>query len=176
MTYNNSAVWQSLTLEHVQPNAPPQHDVVATLCAIEQHAHSHAWTRGNFIDSIRAGYRVRLLWAVPMHALRGYYVAMPGVCEAHLLDLTVAPAYQGQGWARVLLDDVTQWAACMDARELWLEVRQSNARARHVYSAYGYQCVGQRKRYYPSTEPGGPREDAQVMCLSVPHSVHSRQL
>ena len=36
--------------------------------------------------------------------LLGYFVAMLGVDEAHLLNITVAPAYQRQGWARVLLD------------------------------------------------------------------------
>lgn len=31
--------------------------------------------------------------------LLGYFVAMQGVDEVHLLNITVAPEFQGQGWS-----------------------------------------------------------------------------
>lgn len=162
--------WQSLHAEDEITHPSDWAHALAALCAIEQQAHSHPWTRGNFLDSLQAGYRVRLLWQPPatmQEHLRGYYVAMPGVYEAHLLDLTVAPPHQRQGWARVLLQDLSAWARQIDAQQLWLEVRQSNARARQVYQACGYECVGQRKRYYPTSRPDGVREDALVMSRAV---------
>jgi ribosomal-protein-alanine N-acetyltransferase len=130
---------------------------------IEQQAYSHPWSRGNFTDALAAGYQTQLLYQ--NHELLGYFVAMMGVEEAHLLNLTVAPVHQGRGWARLLLDTLGQWARTQGAQWLWLEVRQSNLRAQQVYAAHGFRQVGERKRYYPAHN--GQREDAVVMSLML---------
>lgn len=126
---------------------------------VEQLAHPHPWSRGNFTDAMASGYQVQLL--LGGEQLLGYFVAMQGVDEAHLLNLTVAPAFQRQGWALVLLDALALWARGQGAQWLWLEVRMGNQRARAIYEANGFQRVGERKRYYPAA--GGEREDAVVM-------------
>jgi ribosomal-protein-alanine N-acetyltransferase len=131
--------------------------------AIEEQAYDHPWTRGNFLDSVRAGYQAQLLVAGPQ--LLGYFVAMKGVDEVHLLNLTVAPEFQGQGWGRVMLDALAQWARGQGAQWLWLEVRASNERAQQVYLRHGYRRVGERKGYYPDAQ--GKREDAVVMSLKL---------
>jgi len=133
------------------------------LMVIEQSAYSHPWTRGNFLDALAAGNQIQLLMADAQ--ILGYFVAMPGVEEAHLLNITVAPAFQQQGWARVMLDGLALWARGQGAQWLWLEVRASNARARQIYETHGYRRVGLRKRYYPGT--GDQREDAVVMSLPL---------
>ena len=143
--------------------APLTTERLDALLAVEQAAYSHPWTRGNFIDALAAGYQAQLL--VAGGQILGYFVAMPGVQEAHLLNITVAPAFQRQGWAHVMLDALALWARCQGAQWLWLEVRASNTRARQVYEAHGYQQVGLRKRYYPSSD--GEREDAVVMSLPL---------
>ena len=130
--------------------------------AIEQRAYDHPWSRGNFADSLRSGYQAQLLCAGD--AILGYFVAMKGVDEVHLLNITVAPEYQGQGWGRVLLDALALWARAQGAQWLWLEVRTSNVRARHVYERYGYRRVGERRNYYPAR---GGREDAIVMSYQL---------
>ena len=127
--------------------------------AVEQQAYSHPWTRGNFTDAMASGYQIQLLMGDEQ--ILGYFVAMLGVDEAHLLNLTVAPAFQRQGWAHVLLDALALWARGQGAQWLWLEVRASNLRARHIYEANGFRRVGERKRYYPAN--GTEREDAVVM-------------
>ena len=134
-----------------------------TLLAVEQRAYSHPWTRGNFIDAMASGYQAQLLMAGD-HLL-GYFVAMMGVDEVHLLNLTVAPEFQRQGWARVLLDALALWSRGQRAQWLWLEVRASNQRAQHIYAAHGFRRVGERKRYYPADH--GEREDAVVMSLAL---------
>jgi ribosomal-protein-alanine N-acetyltransferase len=90
---------------------------------------------------------------------------MQGVDEVHLLNITVAPEYQRQGWARVMLEALATWARGRGAEWLWLEVRVSNARALGVYEAHGFRRVGQRKGYYPAGR--GEREDAVVMSLHL---------
>lgn len=142
--------------------AEPHLDAVL---AVEQQAYSHPWTRTNFRDALVAGYQAQLLLGGEGDALIGYFVAMRGVDEVHLLNLTVAPPLQGQGWARAMLDALALWARGLAAQWVWLEVRPSNARALGVYEAAGYRRVGLRKRYYPAA--GGAREDATVMSLKL---------
>lgn len=143
---------------------------------IEQSAYDHPWTAGNFADSLKAGYQGQLLTAgdatfasaaaeAAPPALLGYFVAMKGVDEVHLLNITVAPAFQRQGWARWMLDGLALWSRGQGAQWLWLEVRVSNARAQAVYARYGFRHVGTRRDYYPAT--ASRREDAIVMSLAL---------
>ena len=83
----------------------------------------------------------------------------------HLLNITVAPVCQGQGWGRVLLQSVVDASQACHAQCLWLEVRASNARALSVYERFGFRRVGERKRYYPLSAE--QREDAIVMSLML---------
>jgi ribosomal-protein-alanine N-acetyltransferase len=130
--------------------------------AIERRAYRHPWTRGNFSDSLKSGYQAQLLCAGD--AVVGYFVAMQGVDEVHLLNITVDPQYQGQGWGRVMLDALALWARGQGAQWLWLEVRTGNTRAQQVYLRYGYRRVGERRNYYPADEG---REDAIVMSFKL---------
>jgi ribosomal-protein-alanine N-acetyltransferase len=136
---------------------------LAEVLAIERSAYDHPWSRGNFSDSLRSGYQAQLLTAGD--TLLGYFVAMKGVDEVHLLNITVAPAYQGQGWGRVMLDGLSLWSRSEGAQWLWLEVRVGNLRAQRVYERYGFRRVGERKNYYPAHD--GRREDAIVMSYKL---------
>ena len=140
--------------------------------AVEQRAYDHPWTRANFSDSLKAGYQAQLLIASDGSSLAapllGYFVAMQGVDEVHLLNITVAPDHQRLGWARIMLDALAIWARGQGAQWLWLEVRVSNARAMAVYERYGFRTVGMRRDYYPSGGKGpSGREDALVMSFAL---------
>lgn len=144
----------------LEPLEPTRLDQVLQ---VEQRAYPHPWTRGNFMDALRSGYHARVL--LGGEELLGYYVAMQGVDEVHLLNITVAPEHQRQGWGRVMLDALATWARGLGAQWLWLEVRVSNTRAIAIYEAHGYRRVGLRKNYYPDGH--GRREDAVVMSLRL---------
>ena len=146
------AQFQSLTAERLD-----------AVLAVEQRAYAHPWNRSHFLDALQAGYQAQML--VADDALLGYFVAMEGFEEVHLLNITVAPEYRGQGWSRVMLDALTLWARGRTAQWLWLEVRVGNERAMRVYEAHGYRRVGYRRDYYPSIH--GQREDAVVMSLPL---------
>lgn len=132
--------------------------------AIESRAYALPWSRGNFIDSLAAGYPTQVL-IEPGAALVGYFVAMRGVGEMHLLNITVAPEWQRRGLALQMLDALE--LICRDEALplLWLEVRVSNTRARAIYGRRGYVEVGLRRGYYPA--PQGQREDAVVMRAAL---------
>jgi ribosomal-protein-alanine N-acetyltransferase len=131
--------------------------------AIEQTAYSHPWTLGNFRDSLNPLFEAQCLWLDD--ELLGYFLAMHGVEEMHLLNITVAPAHQGQGWGHMMLDALSLMSRHQGAQWLWLEVRQSNLRALQVYQRYGFKQISIRKDYYPSGRL--QREHAVVMSLKL---------
>jgi ribosomal-protein-alanine N-acetyltransferase len=138
-------------------------DHLDAVLLVEQLAYAKPWSSSNFVDSLNAGYQAQRLLAG--NTLLGYFVAMKGVDEVHLLNITVAPAYQRQGWAHVMLDALALWAKGQRADWLWLEVRVGNLRAIEVYEAQGFARMGLRKKYYPAVN--GEREDAIVMSRSL---------
>ena len=135
---------------------------VATVVAIEQAVYAHPWTRGNFNDSLAAGYHC---WVVECAGdIAGYTVVAIAAGEAHLLNLSVAAAWQRQGIGRQVLAFVVKLARDYSADRIFLEVRPSNAPARGLYGAAGFAEVGARRGYYPD---GEEREDAIVLQLAL---------
>lgn len=132
--------------------------------AVEQNTYAFPWTRGNFIDSLSAGYDAEVLMDAQQQLI-GYFVAMAGVEEMHLLNITVAREFQGQGHARTLFNALLARCHAMAACKLWLEVRQSNTHAQALYKHLGFVEEGLRKAYYPAAM--GKREDAVVMALQI---------
>ncbi len=131
--------------------------------ALELRAYAHPWQRRHFSDCLASGYQAQMLLADAQ--LLGYFVAMKGFEEVHLLNITVAPEHQRQGWAQVMLAALALWARGQGVQWLWLEARASNTRAIHVYKAHGFRTVGTRRQYYPAAH--GLREDAVVMSLKL---------
>jgi len=130
---------------------------------IELRVYTHPWSRASFTDVLDSGYAVQLLKAGD--TLLGYFVVMQGVEEAHLLNIALAPEYQRQGWAPLMLQAVEIWARARSAVWLWLEVRSGNTRAQAVYRARGFEPVGRRTGYYAAGRC--QREDAVVMRLAL---------
>lgn len=163
-----SALWKDNAADPAQPQGrlmrPMTTAQLDAVMAIEVSAYAFPWSRGNFIDSIAAHYPARLLYSAAGDLL-GYFVAMLGVDEMHLLNITVAPGVQGQGHARFLITALLDLCRAHAARELWLEVRETNVRARRIYERMGFAQVGMRKAYYPAA--AGRREDAVVMSFKL---------
>jgi len=143
---------------------PMQYGDLDRVLAVERAAYGFPWTRGNFIDSLAAGYLAEML-VDERTGLIGYYVAMAGVDEMHLLNLTVAPAQQRRGHSRTLLDALERRCRERHLAMLWLEVRASNQRARQIYLQRGFAEAGLRRGYYPAGK--AQREDAIVMSLPL---------
>lgn len=151
-------------LQPVEVRLEPMREAdLDAVLALEQQAYSHPWQHRHFADCLAGGYHAQLLKAGD--TLLGYFVAMEGFEEVHLLNLAVSPSHQRQGWARLLLDALVLWARGRNLQWVWLEARASNTRAVQVYKAHGFRYVGLRKQYYPANN--GQREDALVMSLKL---------
>ncbi len=140
-------------------------DVDAVL-AVETQAYPFPWSRGNFVDSLLAGHLAPLRLSAD-GAVQAYAVAMPGVDEMHLLNLTTAPAEQRRGHARTLLGELLDECRARKLHKLWLEVRGSNTAALALYAACGFTTQHVRRNYYPAGH--GAREDAVVMMRALDH-------
>ena len=88
----------------------------------------------------------------------GYVVAWFVADEGEIANLAVArPAWRA-GIGRALLDAALSEAASRSVTAVYLEVRESNERARRLYESRGFEQVGRRKSYYRR-----PVEDAIVL-------------
>jgi ribosomal-protein-alanine N-acetyltransferase len=131
--------------------------------AIERTIYTHPWSLGNFLDSLQAGYSCWIMECAG--CLVGYGVVMPGVKEAHLLNVSIAQPWQRRGLGRQLLAYFIRVARGWDAERMLLEVRPSNAAARALYEDAGFREIAVRREYYPVDDKG--REDALLMALDL---------
>lgn len=130
--------------------------------AIEDAVYTHPWTRGNFADSLRAGYRC-CTWRAA-GALLGYFVMLVAAGEAHLLNLSIAAAAQRRGHGSALLREAMRLARELGARQMYLEVRPSNAAGQALYERSGFKRIAVRRGYYPAKLG---REDALVLSRAL---------
>jgi [ribosomal protein S18]-alanine N-acetyltransferase len=143
--------------------APMREADLAEVIAVEDAIYSHPWTRGNFADSLAAGYECRT-WRLDGAELLGYFVLMVAAGEAHLLNLSVAPAWQRKGHGSTLLREAAAIARGLGARGIFLEVRPSNAGAQALYTRFGFRKIAVR-RVVAAAHAG--REDALVLTLAL---------
>lgn len=128
------------------------------VAAIERQVHGYPWTRGMFIDALTHGNICRVYAAGS--EIIGYAVLLPALDEVELLDISIARAFQRQGYGEKLLSEMLAMARENDWARMILEVRRSNLPAQALYRKAGFREAGIRRDYYPA-EHG--REDALVL-------------
>jgi len=141
---------------------PMRSEDLDAVCAIEGRVYPFPWSRGNFQDSLAAGYRCTAMEYAGY--VIGYGILTLGAGESHLLNLSIDSPWQGQGLGRALLLHHIDLAREHGAGILLLEVRPSNASARALYEHVGFERIAVRRRYYPA-EDG--REDAWLLVLKL---------
>ena len=97
------------------------------------------------------------LWLVAVEdgVVAGYVGSQTVLQEADMMNIAVADTHRRRGIARLLVEELIRQ---LDAYQLTLEVRASNAPAIALYEKLGFQQVGLRKNYYHK-----PKEDALIL-------------
>lgn len=132
------------------------------LIRIERAAYPYPWTLGNFRDCLDSGYSC---WVAEIEGeLAGYWILMMAVGEGHVLNCCVAPAWQGRGFGRLIMEHLIDTARDRGTQMLFLEVRPTNTAAVGLYKRLGFETIGVRKGYYPADQG---HEDAIVMRLEL---------
>lgn len=137
-------------------------DVDAVL-RLERSAYEFPWNARIFHDCLRVRYPA---WVVvePSGRILGYAFLTVAANEAHILNICVAQSARGRGLAHQLLDAMIESAQAKNAETLMLEVRPSNRPARRLYKSRGFEFLGRRPSYYPTTDG---REDALLLALTL---------
>ena len=130
-----------------------------TVLEIENQVYTHPWSLNIFLDCLRGSYHCQV-YEYEQDIL-AYSIVSVVAGEAHLLNLSVHPQHQGKGLGREVLQQIIQFARERHADTLYLEVRVSNHAARNLYESEGFNEIGQRFNYYPTTSG---REDALVFA------------
>lgn len=133
---------------------------------IEQQAHSHPWAESLVRDLSSRGACHHVM--VKDSYVVGYFYAQNIVGEVTLLNIAVAPALQGNGYGQALLAGFLHHCEQVKAESAWLEVRESNHAAVHLYEQAGFNELDRRKNYYPA-KTGSGKEDAIIMSYMFFH-------
>jgi ribosomal-protein-alanine N-acetyltransferase len=133
------------------------------VAAIEQAAYAFPWPLDVFKSCLNVGYSC---WVGEVGGeLVAYGILSIGAGEAHVMNLCVAPKWQGRGYGREMMQHLIQTARAHRADMMLLEVRPSNQPAIRLYHQLGFNEIGRRKDYYPAA--GGKREDALVLARTL---------
>jgi [ribosomal protein S18]-alanine N-acetyltransferase len=119
-----------------------------------------AWTPEMFTSEFTESPARRLYLVAEQDGMLIGYAGMlfTGGPEADVLTLAVHPAHWGNGIGTALLEALVREATGRRCKQVFLEVREDNPRARDLYRRHGFTEIGVRRGYY---QPSGT--DAIVM-------------
>ena len=137
---------------------PVTHRDLAAIAKIERAAFSDPWSERSFREALSQPPIYFVAARSDAGDVLGYVVAWFVADEGQIANLAVAPAGWGSGIGRALLKSALREAVARGATEVYLEVRDSNARARRLYGSCGFREIGRRRGYYRL-----PVEDAVVL-------------
>jgi ribosomal-protein-alanine N-acetyltransferase len=130
---------------------------------IEAKSYNFPWSEAIFKDCIKSMHYS--CWICEeLDVIVGYSIVSMAAGEAHIMNINVDPAIQGQGVGSKLLEHMIE-VATKKAESIFLEVRPSNKAAIALYEKRGFNEIGIRKGYYPAEN--GHREDAVMLALDL---------
>ena len=119
------------------------------------------WSVDDYAAIARGDFPDRFCLVHSVERLDGLLLASVIPPDAEILNVYVHPAQRRKGIATTLLRAALKRMQGKGARRVWLEVRESNAAALHIYEAAGFRVTGRRPEYY--AVPGKKNEDALVL-------------
>lgn len=151
-----------MTVELVDGGADDLDSVMNVMTAAFPAQFGEAWTRSQ-CAGILPMTGVKLTLARDGSDVVGFSLFRTIAGDAELLLLAVAPAVQGRGIGRRLLEQFIDHAKRDGAGRIHLEVRDGNP-AIHVYEAAGFVQSNRRRNYYRGLD--GSRFDALTFTLT----------
>ena len=112
-----------------------------------------AWTPENLRSQLEKP-DSRSIVAVDDGIVVGYLAFEQIADEGSIVEIAVSPEYRRRGIAKELIQSAL---SDNSLKEIFLEVRESNAPAIGLYESLGFERIGVRKGYYDK-----PKEDALI--------------
>jgi ribosomal-protein-alanine N-acetyltransferase len=144
--------------EHQEIRPMAATDVPAVERMLKESPEAAQWSPGVLL---RGSAEEAYAWVAVEHGeVVGMIAARAAGGESEILNLAVSPSQRRRGLGTCLLQCAMARLLKAGARELFLEVRETNATARQFYAAMGFAETGRRRNYYRD-----PMEDALVLTL-----------
>lgn len=122
------------------------------LVALENQIFSDPWHPQAFADMLNNEHVTGFALRDNRGVVQGYAAYYFVIDEAHIATIAVTPALRGRGLGERLLRAMLGHAFAQGGVMATLEVRESNTVAQKLYHKYGFELVGERRRYYPDGE------------------------
>ena len=126
--------------------------------AVEHDSFLTPWSRSAFEEELAQNRLARYIVAEENGAIVGYAGTWLVINEAHVTNVAVSSQRRREGIGRLLMQNLMELARENGMESMTLEVRVSNAAARHLYQQLGFVEAGIRKNYYTET-----KEDALIL-------------
>ena len=141
---------------------PPEDDDSSTTASTEPEVSAdHPRGLVGFLARIFRGQNHRHSKRGPSEFIAGYVATSYMTDEAHVTGIAVRGSHRGRGLGELLLMSSIEMAMRRNSRVVTLEVRVSNRVAQSLYTKYGFDQTGLRKRYYTDNQ-----EDAYIMTTA----------
>lgn len=132
----------------------------AEVAEIEKKCFAVPWSEKSFRDEMKNELAVYFVAKNDGHCV-GYAGFWNVSGEGGITNIAVLPEYRRQGVGSRIIEEMIHTANSLNLDLLTLEVRKSNTAAQSLYSKYGFDIIGERKRYYSDNG-----EDAWIMTKS----------
>ena len=116
------------------------------------------WSRTAFEEELTQNRLARYIVAAEDGNIVGYAGTWLVINEAHVTNVAVSGQHRRKGIGRLLMEKLMELARDSGMDSMTLEVRVTNAAARHLYQQMGFVEAGIRKNYYSET-----KEDALIL-------------
>lgn len=147
-----------MTILHAEPSMLP------AILEIENEAFTCPWSEKSFEEAFSSP-NITVFAAVDEtneNALAGFSCLMWYGDEGEILNIAVKASARKNGIGQLLMDAMLTEGTANGVRDFYLEVRESNTAARHLYDKNGFVALGVRRRYYTR-----PVEDAVIMRKTI---------
>ena len=136
---------------------PMKKEDTSQVAVIEKDIFSIPWSEKSFADACATPDNIYLV-AVRDEQISGYCGLWTVLGEGNITNMAVAEEFRQCGVGRRLMEAIEAAGREKDVDIFFLEVRESNVAARHLYKSMGYKDIGLRKNFYER-----PVENAVVM-------------
>lgn len=133
---------------------------IPAVASIERAVFSRPWTEQAFCEAMQQD--TLFIVVLKGDTIVGYCGMYCSFEEGEITNVAVAPAEQGQGIGKEMMQFFLKQAKNRGIDRVILEVRISNHNAIHLYETLGFHNCGIRKNFYEL-----PREDGMVMSFAI---------
>lgn len=137
---------------------------VCEIAALDKKCFTLSWSEKSFRDELQN--KLAVYFTAKKDGKCVGYAGFWNVSgEGGITNIAVLPEYRRQGIGSALLGELVKEARLLRLDLLTLEVRKSNFEAQGLYKNFGFDIIGERKRYYRDNG-----EDAFIMTKMLTHS------